>query len=278
LPYALRKASIGRKRAARQAGPNPPAVPITSASRSAAARSAAPTFSVITLMVKVAAPKPMPPRSMRRHADRPRAQTAPSTNPSPATASASTWNDVRIAAREKPRARSVPISAVRACTAAYLLLAAPHPAPDDRLTRARREHPPLHETHVVVHGERHGLDPSHEDVLAPSLAGAEEGLHDQLRRCERLVLRVACDAVEEADRLVGLERQLARPVVVRPLAHDDDVAGIAGRDERALEARDEPQEEAARDHDERDHARGHERPAPPRPHVAQAVGERERHV
>src|SRR5439155_16202012 len=129
LPYALRKASIGRKRAARQAGPNPPAVPITSASRSAAARSAAPTFSVITLMVKVAAPKPMPPSSMRRDADRPRAQTAPSTNPSPATASASTWNDVRIAAREKPRARSVPIAAVRACTAAYMLLAAPNPAP-----------------------------------------------------------------------------------------------------------------------------------------------------
>src|SRR5207245_685607 len=56
--YAFRSASIGRNRAARHAGPKPPAVPITSASRSANSRSAALTRSVITLTVKVAAPKP----------------------------------------------------------------------------------------------------------------------------------------------------------------------------------------------------------------------------
>ena len=55
--------------------------------------------------------------------------------------------------------------------------------------------------------------------------------------------RVARDAVEEADRLVRLERQLARAVVVRALAHHHQVQRVAGRDERALEARDEAEEQ-----------------------------------
>ena len=41
----------------------------------------------------------------------------------------STRNESRIAAREKPIARKVPISAVRACTAAYSVLVAPNTAP-----------------------------------------------------------------------------------------------------------------------------------------------------
>ena len=156
-------------------------------------------------------------------------------------------------------------------------VAADHPAPDDRLTGARREHPPFHDAHVVVHGERDGLDASHEDVLPSSLARAKERLHDELGRGKRLVLHVTRDAVEEADRLVGLKGQLARPVVVGALPHDDDVPRVARRDERPLEARDEAEEEAARDHDERDHARRHEGASAPGPHVAEAVRQRQPH-
>src|SRR5581483_8662833 len=109
-------------------------------------------------------------------------------------------------------------------------VAAEHALPDDRLARARPDHPPGDDRHVVVHPERDRLHAAHEHVLAPAVARPEERLHDELGRRERTPFPVARDAVEEADRLEGLERDLARAVVVRALAHDDEVERMPGRD------------------------------------------------
>src|SRR5690606_16551443 len=112
------------------------------------------------------------------------------------------------------------------------LVAAEDAAADDRLARARLEHPPLGDPHLVVHAERDRLDAADEDVLAAAVARLEEGLHDELGRDERTVLLVALDAVEVADRVVRGDRDLARAVVVRALAQDDEVPRVAARDER----------------------------------------------
>ena len=77
-----------------------------------------PTRSSITLVVKVAAPNPIPPIIRDTTRPSPAATVAPTARPSPAIASDSIRNEVRIDAREKPSARSVPISARRDCTAA----------------------------------------------------------------------------------------------------------------------------------------------------------------
>ena len=80
-------------------------------------------------MVKVAAPKPMPPSAAETATPSAQATAPPMAKPSPAVSSDSTRNETRIEPREKPIARSVPISAVRAWTAAYIVFVAPKTAP-----------------------------------------------------------------------------------------------------------------------------------------------------
>ena len=62
------------------------------------------------------------------------AAARPTMPPSSPSSSASTRNATRIAAREKPSARSVPISAVREATLAYIVIIAPMIAPIEKIT------------------------------------------------------------------------------------------------------------------------------------------------
>ena len=62
------------------------------------------------------------------------AAARPTTPPMKPSSSASTRNAARIAAREKPSARSVPISAVRDATLAYIVIIAPMIAPIEKIT------------------------------------------------------------------------------------------------------------------------------------------------
>ena len=61
----------------------------------------------------------------------PTSPTRPPTNPS---SSASPRNAIRMAAREKPSARNVPISFVREATLAYIVIMAPMIAPMLKIT------------------------------------------------------------------------------------------------------------------------------------------------
>ena len=62
------------------------------------------------------------------------AATRPTMPPIAPSSSASTRNATRIAVREKPSARSVPISAVREATLAYIVIIAPITAPIEKMT------------------------------------------------------------------------------------------------------------------------------------------------
>ena len=61
------------------------------------------------------------------------APASPITPPTRPSSSASPRNAVRIAAREKPSARRVPISAVRDATLAYIVIIAPMTAPIEKM-------------------------------------------------------------------------------------------------------------------------------------------------
>src|SRR5581483_8912830 len=69
---------------------------------------------------------------------------------------------------------------------------------DDDLAEIRAEHAPGDEVHAAVDAQGDRLDAAHEDVLAPALACAEEGLVDDLRGRERLAVRPARDPGELA--------------------------------------------------------------------------------
>jgi hypothetical protein len=58
--------------------------------------------------------------------------SVPTTPPRSASTTASNTNEVRIAKREKPSARSVPISRWRWETAAYMVIIAPIAAPNEQ--------------------------------------------------------------------------------------------------------------------------------------------------
>ena len=62
------------------------------------------------------------------------AAKSPTTPPTRPSSSASPRNATRIAAREKPSARSVPISLVRDATLAYIVIIAPMIAPIEKMT------------------------------------------------------------------------------------------------------------------------------------------------
>ena len=62
------------------------------------------------------------------------AASRPAAAPTSDSSSASSRNAVRIAPRPKPSARSVPISAVRVATDAYIVMAAPMMAPSEKIT------------------------------------------------------------------------------------------------------------------------------------------------
>jgi hypothetical protein len=68
----------------------------------------------------------------------PTPRTTPPAKPAVASMSDSDRKDTRIASREKPSARSVPISAVRLATAAYMVLSAPNVAPVAMTTASTR--------------------------------------------------------------------------------------------------------------------------------------------
>ena len=61
------------------------------------------------------------------------APTSPTTPPTRPSSSDSPRNATRIDAREKPSARSVPISAVRDATLAYMVIIAPMIAPMEKM-------------------------------------------------------------------------------------------------------------------------------------------------
>ncbi len=61
------------------------------------------------------------------------AATSPTTPPTSPSSSDSTRNAVRIDEREKPSARSVPISPVRDATLAYMVIIAPMIAPIEKI-------------------------------------------------------------------------------------------------------------------------------------------------
>lgn len=71
----------------------------------------------------------MPPSSHEIERPSSDAPIAPSANANSAIITDSERNASRIEPREKPSARSVPISAVRDCTAAYIVFVAPKTAP-----------------------------------------------------------------------------------------------------------------------------------------------------
>ncbi len=62
------------------------------------------------------------------------ARTLPSSPPTSARNADSIMNELRIDVREKPSARSVPISRVRADTSAYIVFIAPNTAPMPMMT------------------------------------------------------------------------------------------------------------------------------------------------
>ena len=61
------------------------------------------------------------------------AATSPTNPPSNPSSNASPKKAVRIAEREKPSARNVPISAVRFATLAYMVIIAPMIAPMEKI-------------------------------------------------------------------------------------------------------------------------------------------------
>src|SRR5450755_2624860 len=127
--HAARSASTIFSRAARAAGRNPPTKPMPSANISAA--------------------RTMPGVSTKRNASSAKvwkfmveieiacmneAHTMPITPPMSPRSSDSPRNAVRMAARENPSARSVPISLVRLATLAYMVIIAPMMAPMEKMT------------------------------------------------------------------------------------------------------------------------------------------------
>ena len=99
------------------------------ASASGMSRSCGATRSDTTLVLKVEAANPIPPIAQEMPSPSAQATSAPIANANPAVITDSARNAVRIEPREKPSARNVPISEVRACTAAYMVLVAPNIAP-----------------------------------------------------------------------------------------------------------------------------------------------------
>src|SRR5690606_24960009 len=97
-------------------------------------------------------------------------------------------------------------------------------------------------------------------------------------RGQRLAVGPARHAVEEAQRLEGVQRDRARAVVGRALAQHDQVARVAGGDERALEARDQAREQRGGDHHERHHAHREQGARAPRGEVGERVAQRQQHA
>src|SRR5262249_23160654 len=86
------------------------------------------------------------------------------------------------------------------------------------------------------------------------------------------------EAGERPDGLGGVTRPLARSVVGRAFAHDDDVVGIAGRQEDLLDAAHERREQHGRSDDERDAPRREGAGPAPDEQVAHVVAQRNGHV
>jgi hypothetical protein len=124
-----RKASTIFIRAARAAGKKPPTNPIANANANDHT-----TIDGVNLKLNASSAKvwklvvEIESACMKLAARRP---TTPPSNPS---SNASVRNAIRIAARENPTARNVPISLVREATLAYIVIIAPMMAPIEKMT------------------------------------------------------------------------------------------------------------------------------------------------
>src|SRR5207249_2445005 len=127
--YAARNASTIFMRAARAAGRKPPAKPIASAKAidattidGVSVNENASSANVWKFVVEI------------DNACMNDAATRPATPPNKPSSNDSPRNATRIAFREKPSARSVPISATLEATLAYIVIIAPMMAPIEKIT------------------------------------------------------------------------------------------------------------------------------------------------
>src|SRR3989440_1286211 len=127
--HAARSASTILSRAARAAGRNPPTNPMPSANTNAAR-----TMPGVSTKRKASSAKVWKFIVEIDSACMNDAHTTPITPPMSPSSNDSTRNATRIAAREKPSARSVPISLVRLATLAYMVIMAPMMAPMEKMT------------------------------------------------------------------------------------------------------------------------------------------------
>src|SRR4029453_9945449 len=132
--HACRSASTTRRWAARHAGARPPRKPMAAAkttpSRTPASVGRRSTVATVNVIMLKATPASNVLTTSIASSDR----TMPATRPPAASSIDSARNDARMEPRPKPSARSVPISAVRCATAAYIVLRAPKVAPIPMMT------------------------------------------------------------------------------------------------------------------------------------------------
>src|SRR5439155_2132609 len=122
-------ASTTRRCAARHAGARPPSTPIVAANTSPRTKPAGERWRRTVATVNVIMLNCTPESNVSMANTASAASAVPATNPPAARSSDSLRKERRMAPRPKPSARSVPTSAVRAATAAYIVLRAPKTAP-----------------------------------------------------------------------------------------------------------------------------------------------------
>src|SRR5262249_8226273 len=137
-PPARWRASTTRRCRARPAGARPRSTPIAVANASPRRKPPGERCRRTVATVNVIMLNCTPESNVSIASTASAASTTPATSPPAARSNDSVRNETRIAARPKPSARSVPISAVRLATAAYIVLSAPKTAPTGMTTASVR--------------------------------------------------------------------------------------------------------------------------------------------
>src|SRR6185503_6360525 len=134
--YASRRALVISSRAARAAGNRPPNSPIAR-EKITPATSRGGVSSKLNMISAKVWELLVPVGAVRKMLTMTAARAPPTTPPSSPRHVDSSTNEIRTTVREKPRARRVAISRVRADTCAYIVFIAPNDAPMAMITATR---------------------------------------------------------------------------------------------------------------------------------------------